>query len=130
AVAAGATGSTEVTGFGLLGHLRKMVVASRGDAVVHVAALPVLPGVRALAESGILPGGSRRNRDWVAPSVDAGGFGEIDVLLLADAQTSGGLLFGAAPERARAAVAELADAGVAAAVIGEVRAGTGRITLR
>ena len=52
------------------------------------------------------------------------------MLLLADAQTSGGLLFGAEPERARAAVAELADAGVSAAVIGEVRAGTGRITLR
>jgi len=95
-----------------------------------VAAVPVLPGVRALAESGILPGGSRRNRDWVAPSVDTDGYGELDVLLLADAQTSGGLLFGAAPDRARAAVAELAGAGVSAAVIGGVRGGTGRITLR
>jgi selenide,water dikinase len=130
AVAAGATGCTDVTGFGLLGHLMKAAVASRVDAVVDVAAVPVLPGVRALAESGILPGGSRRNRDWVAPNVDTGGFGEIDVLLLADAQTSGGLLFGAEPERARAAVAELAEQGVAAAVIGEVRAGTGRISLR
>ena len=130
AITAGATGCTDVTGFGLLGHLMKMAAASQVDAVLDVAAVPVLPGVRALAESGILPGGSRRNRDWVAPSVDAGGYGEIDVLLLADAQTSGGLLFGAEPERARAAVAELAAAGVSAAVIGEVRAGTGRITLR
>ena len=130
AVAAGATGCTDVTGFGLLGHLLKMAGASGVDAVLDVAAVPVLPGVRALAESGCLPGGSRRNRDWVAPSVDAGGYGEIDVLLLADAQTSGGLLFGAEPERARAAVGELATAGVPAAVIGEVRAGTGRITLR
>ena len=130
AVTAGATGCTDVTGFGLLGHLMKMAAASEVDAVLDVAAVPVLPGVRALAESGILPGGSRRNRDWVAPSVDASGHGEIDVLLLADAQTSGGLLFGAEPERARAAVAELAAAGVSAAVIGEVRAGTGRITLR
>jgi selenide,water dikinase len=130
AIAAGATGCTDVTGFGLLGHLMKAAVASRVDAVVDVAAVPVLPGVRALAESGILPGGSRRNRDWVAPNVDTDGFGEIDVLLLADAQTSGGLLFGAEPERARAAVAELAEQGVAAAVIGEVRAGTGRISLR
>jgi selenide,water dikinase len=95
-----------------------------------VAAVPVLPGVRALAESGILPGGSRRNRDWVAPSVDTGGYGGIDVLLLADAQTSGGLLFGARPERAGAAVAELTAAGVPAAVVGAVRTGTGRITLR
>ena len=130
AVAAGATGCTDVTGFGLLGHLMKMVVASRVDAVLDVAAVPVLPGVRALAESGVLPGGSRRNRDWVASSVDTGGYGEIDVLLLADAQTSGGLLFGAEPERAREAVESLAADGVSAAVIGEVRVGTGRITLR
>ena len=130
AVAAGATGCTDVTGFGLLGHLMKMAAASRVDAVLDVAAVPVLPGARALAESGILPGGSRRNRDWVAPSVDVNGHGEIDVLLLADAQTSGGLLFGAEPVRARAAVAELAAAGVSAAVVGEVRGGTGRITLR
>lgn len=130
AVAAGATGCTDVTGFGLLGHLHKAVVASGVDAVVDVAAVPVLDGVRALAESGIAPGGSRRNRDWVAPSVDAGGHGELDVLLLADAQTSGGLLFGAAPDRARAAVTELAAAGVSAAVIGEVHRGTGRIALR
>lgn len=130
AIFAGATGCTDVTGFGLLGHLMKMAAASQVDAVLDVAAVPVLPGVRALAESGVLPGGSKRNRDWVAPSVDAGGYAEIDVLLLADAQTSGGLLFGAQPERAREAVAELAAAGVSAAVIGEVRAGTGRITLR
>jgi selenide,water dikinase len=130
AVAAGATGCTDVTGFGLLGHLVKAAVASRVDAVVDVAAVPVLPGVRALAASGIVPGGSRRNRDWVAPSVDTGGYGELDVLLLADAQTSGGLLFGAPPEQAEAAVAELGAAGVPAAVVGAVRAGTGRITLR
>ena len=73
AITAGATGCTDVTGFGLLGHLMKMAAASGVDAVLDVAAVPVLPGVRALAESGILPGGSKRNRDWVAPSVDAAG---------------------------------------------------------
>jgi selenide,water dikinase len=130
AMAAGATGCTDVTGYGLLGHLLKMAVASRVDAVLDVAAVPVLPGAPALAASGVVPGGSRRNRDWVTPSVDAVAVGELDVLLLADAQTSGGLLFGATPQRAREAVAELAAAGVAAAVIGEVRAGTGRIALR
>jgi len=130
AMAAGATGCTDVTGYGLLGHLLKMAVASRVDAVLDVAAVPVLPGAPALAASGVVPGGSRRNRDWVTPSVDAGAVGELDVLLLADAQTSGGLLFGATPQRACEAVAELAAAGVAAAVIGEVRAGTGRIALR
>src|SRR3954449_11886616 len=99
AVAAGATGCTDVTGFGLLGHLMKMVVASGVDATVDVAGVPVLPGGRGLGgagvagagvrvrrgggaggESGARPGGSRRNRDWVAPSVDTGGYGELDVL--------------------------------------------------
>nr|WP_281424641.1 selenide, water dikinase SelD [Pseudonocardia nigra] len=127
AVEAGATGCTDVTGFGLLGHLHKMAAASGVDAALDVAAVPFLPGIRGLAAAGVLPGGSRRNRDWVAPHVDAGPFGELDVLLLADAQTSGGLLFGAEPAAAAAAVAEL---GGAAAVIGTVRTGTGRITLR
>jgi selenide,water dikinase len=127
AVTAGATGATDVTGFGLLGHLRKMVEASGVDVELDVDAVPLLPGVRALAESGVVPGGTRRNRDWVADRVDAGARSELDVLLLADAQTSGGLLFGAAPDAAASAVREL---GPPAAVVGRVRAGTGRITLR
>ncbi len=127
ALDAGATGCTDVTGFGLLGHLRKMVAASGVDAEIDVDAVPVLPGVRELAAAGVLPGGSRRNRDWVAPVLDAGGRSELDVLLLADAQTSGGLLFGARPLAAAAAVAAL---GPPAAVIGRVRTGRGRVTLR
>jgi selenide, water dikinase len=126
ALDAGATGCTDVTGFGLLGHLTKMAAASGVDAEIDVATVPFLDGVRALAEAGTAPGGSRRNRDWVAPSVDPGRYGEVDVLLLADAQTSGGLLFGAAPDRAAAAVAAL---GPPAAVIGRVRTGTGRVAL-
>ena len=122
AVAAGATGATDVTGFGLLGHLAKMAAASGVDAEVDVAAVPFPAGVRALVEAGIVPGGSRRNLDWVAPSSTTAATSEVDALLLADAQTSGGLLFGAAPERAAAAVAEL---GPPAAVIGRVRVGSG-----
>ena len=127
ALAAGATGATDVTGFGLLGHLAKMAAASGVDAEVDVAAVPFPAEVRALAEAGVVPGGTRRNLDWAAAVLDDGGYGEVDRLLLADAQTSGGLLFGAAPERAAAAVAEL---GPPAAVIGRVRAGSGRIRLR
>ncbi len=127
AVAMGATGCTDVTGFGLLGHLMKMAAASGVDATLDVTAVPLLAGVRELAAAGFLPGGSRRNRDWVAPTLDAGAFAELDVLLLADAQTSGGLLFGVAPDRAAEAVAQL---GGAAAVIGTVRTGTGKILLR
>jgi selenide, water dikinase len=110
----------------LLGHLAKTAAASQVDADIDVAAVPIPHGIRALAEAGIVPGGSRRNRDWVLPMLAAGAYGEIDVLLLADAQTSGGLLFGAAPDRAAAAVERL---GPPAAVIGRVRAGTGRIRL-
>ncbi len=127
AVAAGATGCTDVTGYGLLGHLAKMAAASGVDAELDVAAVPFLPGVRALAAAGTVPGGTRRNCDWVTPQVDPGGYPELDVLLLADAQTSGGLLFGAEPDRAAATVAQL---GPPAAVIGRVRTGRGRITLR
>jgi selenide,water dikinase len=127
ALAAGATGCTDVTGFGLLGHLAKMAAASGVDVELDVAAVPFLPGTRELAEAGTVPGGTRRNRDWVAPWVDPGGFTELEVLLLADAQTSGGLLFGAVPERAAEAVAGL---GAPAAVIGTARTGTGRIHLR
>lgn len=127
AVAAGATGATDVTGFGLLGHLRKMAEASKVDVTLDVAAVPIIPGVRELARGGVLPGGSRRNRDWVADRLTTEAVDELDVLLLADAQTSGGLLFGAAPAAASAAVAEL---GAPAAVIGHVRPGTGHLTLR
>jgi selenide, water dikinase len=126
ALAAGATGATDVTGFGLLGHLGKMLAASGMDAELDVASVPMLPGARELAADGVIPGGSRRNRDWVADQVDPGRFGELDVLLLADAQTSGGLLFGAAPDAAAVAVASL---GPPAAVIGRVHTGAGKITL-
>lgn len=130
ALRAGATGATDVTGFGLLGHLAKMARASAVDATVAVAAVPLLPGARELAAAGVVPGGTRRNRDWTAGEVDLGaGVTELDALLMADAQTSGGLLFGAAPERAAQAVVELAAVGVAAAVVGDVRPGTGRILL-
>jgi selenide,water dikinase len=104
-----------------------MLAASGMDAELEVAAVPVLPGARELASAGVVPGGSRRNREWVAGQVDPGRVDELDVLLLADAQTSGGLLFGAAPGPAAEAVARL---GSPAAVIGRVRPGTGRVSLR
>jgi selenide,water dikinase len=129
--AAGATGCTDVTGFGLLGHLRKMAAASDVDAVVEVGAVPLLPGARAQAEAGVVPGGTRRNRAWVDEVLDvAAGVTETDVVLLADAQTSGGLLFGAEPSRAAAAVADLRAQGVEAAVIGRAESGNGRISIR
>lgn len=130
ALAAGATGATDVTGFGLLGHLRSMAAASAVDVVLEVEAVPLLPGARDLAASGTVPGGTRRNLAWVAASLDPGETSEIDRLLLADAQTSGGLLFGASHKAAALAVDELRRSGHDAAVIGSVSAGMGSIALR
>ncbi|HLI43335.1 MAG TPA: selenide, water dikinase SelD [Acidimicrobiales bacterium] len=91
ALAAGIAGATDVTGFGLLGHLYKMARASGVTAVVDAAAVPYLDGARRLLEEGYVPGGTRRNLDWVRPALDAS-CDETELLLLADAQTSGGLL--------------------------------------
>ena len=129
ALSAGSTGATDVTGFGMLGHLHKMGVASRIDVDVDTAAVPLLPHARALAEDGVVPGGTRRNLEWVTPFLDGDGPDEVTRILLADAQTSGGLLFGAAPDKAAAAVASLRDSGHDAAVIGELRPGSGRLHL-
>ncbi len=91
AVRAGAVCATDVTGFGLLGHLMKLARASDVTAVVDAAAVPYLEAARPSLQAGFLPGGSRRNLDWVRPHLSAS-VDEDELLLLADAQTSGGLL--------------------------------------
>jgi selenide,water dikinase len=90
---AGARCATDVTGFGLLGHLFKLATASGVTAVVDAAAVPYLEGAREAVRDGYVSGGTRRNLDWVAAgSADFGSASEEIRLLLADAQTSGGLL--------------------------------------
>ncbi|MFI6603345.1 selenide, water dikinase SelD [Nonomuraea sp. NPDC050536] len=92
ALAAGAECATDVTGFGLLGHLFKLARASGVTAVVEAPAVPLLESAREAVKAGYVPGGSRRNLAWVAGHTEATGVGEEEMLLLADAQTSGGLL--------------------------------------
>ena len=93
ALEAGAKAATDVTGFGLLGHLYKMVRASGVGAVIDRAAVPLIDGAAEALRDGYISGGTRRNLDWVRDQVRAGsGIAEEDLLLLADAQTSGGLL--------------------------------------
>ncbi len=92
AVRAGIRCGTDVTGFGLLGHLYKLARASNVTAVVDTAAIPYLDGARAALAAGYISGGTRRNLDWVRPYTEASAVGENESLLLADAQTSGGLL--------------------------------------
>jgi selenide,water dikinase len=92
ALAAGIGCATDVTGFGLLGHLFKLARASGVTAIVDSAAVPLIDGAREALQAGFVPGGSRRNLDWVAPHTEAGRVDAELLLLLADAQTSGGLL--------------------------------------
>ena len=91
ALAAGVRAATDVTGFGLLGHLFKMARASGVSAVVDAAAVPYLEGAREALRDGFVSGGTRRNLDWVRPHLASCVSGD-ELLLLADAQTSGGLL--------------------------------------
>lgn len=122
---AGATGCTDVTGFGLLGHLGRMTVESGVHAEVEFDALPLIEGTLALAEAGMVPGGTRRNLDGNRHLLDAGSHGDIAQLVAADAQTSGGLVFGVDPTRTAGVLAELSGA----AHIGRVVAGDPGITL-
>ena len=91
-VAAGVRACTDVTGFGLTGHLRRMLEASGAAAILEADAVPLIEGARELAEAGFVAGGTRRNLAAVEASVDWGGADDVTRILLADAQTSGGLL--------------------------------------
>ncbi len=121
----GVHAATDVTGFGLLGHLRTMLEASGAAAEVRAAAVPLLPHAREAAERGAIPGGTERNAAGVAAAVSfAAGVDRTARLLLADAQTSGGLLIAVAAERADMLVAALRrEATPAADVIGRVVTG-------
>ena len=114
---------TDVTGFGLLGHLSEMCRASRVGADLWLDGLPLLPGVKALAREGVVPGGTKRNLEYVLPFTEfEAGIEDWWRLLAADAQTSGGLLLAVAEERADQVVKALKEKGApAAAVIGRIR---------
>nr|WP_173138684.1 selenide, water dikinase SelD [Kibdelosporangium persicum] len=96
ALAHGITAATDVTGFGLLGHAYKLARASGVTAVIDSSAVPYLDGAREALRDGYLSGGTRRNLDWVRPHTDLSIVDEFEALLLADAQTSGGLLLAGA----------------------------------
>jgi len=129
----GAHACTDVTGFGLLGHLREMAAASGVDVVVSAQAVPALKSAWAYADAGVVPGGTLNNLDHVRPHVTFGaGVSRTARLILADAQTSGGLLISLPGEHADDLLAALRERGVQRAarigtVVGE---GTGRITVR
>ena len=122
ALAAGARAATDVTGFGLLGHLHHLASASDLAAKIQVRDVPTLDFIRDLVKEGLVPAGSKRNLEYAAPhtrfrdDVD-----EVDRLILADAQTSGGLLIAVPPDRESDLIGELERNGTPArAVIGEL----------
>lgn len=122
-LAVGASSCTDVTGFGLLGHLRNLVEAADLGATLRAADVPVIEGALPFAEEGLTPGGTKRNLAYAGQvTAFAEGVGEARRLLLADAQTSGGLLLCVPEARAEEALGRLRDAGCArAAVVGTLR---------
>jgi selenide,water dikinase len=124
ALAAGVRAATDVTGFGLLGHLHRMLIASKAAARLYARQVPLLPGAAELAAAGFVSGGTRANTErmrghaFLDPAVPA----EVGVLLH-DAQTSGGLLLAVAPAGAPALLGDLLAQGLPAAIIGEVTTG-------
>jgi selenide,water dikinase len=111
---------TDVTGFGLLGHLDSVLRASNVRAVIRADSLRILPDVRDLARRGLVPGGTAANLEFVAPRTDLPpSMEQADRLVLADAQTNGGMLAAVAPRAAEKLLRRLADAGAPAVRIGE-----------
>ena len=122
----GVNSGTDVTGFGLVGHLISMMKASGTTARIWFGSVPLIPGTQELAERGVVPGGTRRNFDATGPDVSWGeGLLEEGQLILCDAQTSGGLLMSVAADKADALIAVLTKKGVTGVVIGNVESSTG-----
>ena len=128
----GVNSCTDITGFGLMGHLKGMVRGSGTGARIRVADVPLLPGVWDLLEKGTVPGGTFRNMSGVADTVDwDDGLNEEQRLLMCDAQTSGGLLISVARAKLDQLLSELDASGVETkAVVGEMTAeNPGRISV-
>lgn len=128
-VSCGANAATDVTGYGLLGHLREMCVASGTGADIDAAAVPVLSGARDLLAKGFFPEGSQRNvhslRQVVELEAD-----EAEYRLLCDAQTSGGLIISISPDRSAELIEAFERSGLLLAQIGTMTDRAGVIRLR
>jgi cysteine desulfurase NifS/selenium donor protein len=121
---------TDVTGFGLLGHLSEMSIASKCNVNIYYEKIPFIDGVKNLATAGIIPGGTYNNLDFVTGRVDFGNMSRTGKLMLCDAQTSGGLLISIPENQTEKLVRELTDKGVSPSVIGRFTSkGEGTITV-
>jgi selenide,water dikinase len=116
--------ATDVTGFGLLGHVHELASRSGAKAVVEATALPLLPGALELAEAGVRTGGDRRNREFAGPHVDSHAPAALEALAY-DPQTAGGLLISLPAERGAVLEATFGGQGLFVTRIGHVEAGSG-----
>ena len=119
---------TDVTGFGLLGHVHELASRSEVRATIHSQALPLLPAALELAEAGIRTGGDRRNREFVGRHVESSASGALEALAY-DPQTAGGLVVSLPAERAAVLEATFAAEGLFIRRIGAVEEGAG-VSLR
>ena len=128
----GIKAATDITGFGLMGHALEMAQASGVVLTLKTSRIPVIEGVEDLARMGLIPGGSHANRNYCSHQVEVDeGVDPIMVNIIADAQTSGGLLMAVPPEKEGVVLKQLAAEGVTAATVGEVSGtGEGRILIR
>lgn len=127
----GVEAATDVTGYGLLGHLHEMLSASGVAAEIDASAISFLSGTLELAEADVVPAGTRSNLAFVSPDVDWGELPDPERFALADAQTSGGLLIAVSSERAEDLADALSERGVRADRIGTTTDGSpGRIEVR
>ena len=121
--------ATDVTGFGLAGHVLDMLSAGGLDARLELERIPALPGVKELANLGLVPEGSHRNHLAYEERIDLkAAFDDATLDLLYDAQTSGGLLLAVEPEHAEPLLQLCRRTGfIHAAAIGQFRSGSGRV---
>ncbi len=118
------TGATDITGFGLLGHALEMAQASEVGITLEADRVPILDQAREMARMGLVPLGSHANREFCRKSVQVKGRVDPVVLdIMADAQTSGGMLMGLEPDKLEPALEMLQEGGVTPALVGEVTAG-------
>jgi cysteine desulfurase NifS/selenium donor protein len=119
---------TDITGFGLTGHLHELVAASGVDAEIWFDQLPFIEGVQSLAAAGAIPGGTIANTDFAASFTDFGDLSHTDIYLVCDAQTSGGLLISLPRNEAELLIKDLVEHGLSSAIIGKLTGpGDGKI---
>jgi selenide,water dikinase len=120
---------TDVTGFGLLGHLKEMLEASAVNASIQAGQVPLIPGTKELAMAGAIPGGTKNNLEFVSKLVDwSDTIPEIMKLILCDAQTSGGLLISLPEDHAEPFLKNLSENQVTGTVVGRItETGEGRV---